>query len=172
MSVKGAKVGLCWERKLAITYTNLWATNNRHSMFHRMFEWKSMWRYGGSCKLWELRCRVSHAIPYCYWRQLEWNHEGQLLLRDNLFLLTRVLIIYILFFNYFFTIVELWPSSSLSTGRVVPLRGDWAIFCHAGSGRVGRVWSVREKSLEIFRIWHLTLCNRPPKPEACCSGRH
>jgi len=31
------------------------------------------------------------------------------------------------------------------------LRGDWAIFCHAGSGRVGRVWSAREKSLEILR---------------------
>jgi len=26
------------------------------------------------------------------------------------------------------------------------LRGDWAIFCHAGSGQVGRVWSGREKS--------------------------
>jgi len=45
----------------------------------------------------------------------------------------------------------LWPSSSLSTVCVVPLRGDWAIFCHAGSGRVGRVRSAREKSLEILR---------------------
>ena len=39
-------------------------------------------------------------------------------------------------------------SSLMSTGCVVPLRGDWCIFCHAGSGRVGRVWSAREKSLE------------------------
>ena len=31
------------------------------------------------------------------------------------------------------------------------LRGDWAIFCHVGSGRVGRVRWVREKSLEILR---------------------
>ena len=46
--------------------------------------------------------------------------------------------------------VGLWPSSSLSTGCVVSLRGDWAIFCHAGSGRVGRVWSAREKSLKIL----------------------
>ena len=28
----------------------------------------------------------------------------------------------------------------LRTGRVVPLREDWAIFCHTGSGRVSRVW--------------------------------
>ena len=34
------------------------------------------------------------------------------------------------------------PSSSMSTGRVMPLRGDWAIFCHAGSKRVGRVRST------------------------------
>jgi len=32
-----------------------------------------------------------------------------------------------------------------------PLRGDRDIFCHGGSGRVGRVWSAREKSLEILR---------------------
>jgi len=32
------------------------------------------------------------------------------------------------------------------------IKGDWAIFCHAGSGRVGRVGSAREKSLEIFRM--------------------
>ena len=32
----------------------------------------------------------------------------------------------------------------------------WAIFCHAGSGRVGRVRSAREKSLEILcRGWEL-----------------
>ena len=54
------------------------------------------------------------------------------------------------------SIVELRPSSSLSTGCVVLLRGDWAIFCHAGSGRVGRVRSAREKSLEILRRgWEL-----------------
>jgi len=46
--------------------------------------------------------------------------------------------------------VGLWPSSSISTGCVVPLRGDWAVFCRVGSGRVGRVWSAREKSLLIL----------------------
>jgi len=52
--------------------------------------------------------------------------------------------------------VKHWPSSSLSTGCVVSLRGDWANFCHAGPGRVGRVWSAREKSLEILRRgWEL-----------------
>ena len=52
--------------------------------------------------------------------------------------------------------VELRPFSSLSTGCVVSLRGDWAIFCYAGSGRVGRVWSARENSLEILRRgWEL-----------------
>jgi len=39
------------------------------------------------------------------------------------------------------------PSSSISMGCVVPLSGDWAIFCHTGLGQVGRVLSAREKSL-------------------------
>ena len=34
-------------------------------------------------------------------------------------------------------------------GCAMPLRGNWAIFCHAGSGRVGRMWSARQNSLEI-----------------------
>ena len=48
------------------------------------------------------------------------------------------------------SMVALRSSSSMSAGCVVQLRGDWAIFCHAGSGRVGRMWSPREKSLEIL----------------------
>ena len=43
------------------------------------------------------------------------------------------------------------PSSSLCTGCVVAMRWDWAIFCHAGSVRVVKVWSAREKSFEILR---------------------
>ena len=55
-------------------------------------------------------------------------------------------------FSHCLSVVELRPSSSLSTSFVVPLRGDWAIFCHAGSGGfIGREWSDREKSFEIFR---------------------
>jgi len=51
--------------------------------------------------------------------------------------------------------VGLQPSSLMSGSRLVPLKGDWTIFCHAGSGRVGRVWSVRE-SLEILcHAWEL-----------------
>ena len=46
-----------------------------------------------------------------------------------------------------------WTSAFLLTGCVVSLRGDWAIFCHAGSGRVGRVRSAREKSLEVLRTF-------------------
>jgi len=40
------------------------------------------------------------------------------------------------FFYYQPLSVHGWtrPSSSLFTGCVVSLRGDWAIFCHAGSG--------------------------------------
>jgi len=49
------------------------------------------------------------------------------------------------------SVVGLQRSSSISTGCVVSLRGDLVIFCHTGSGRVGRVWSAREKSLEILR---------------------
>jgi len=52
--------------------------------------------------------------------------------------------------------LALRPSSSLSTGHVVPFREDWAIFCHAGTGWVGRVWSVGETFLEILRhSWEL-----------------
>ena len=40
---------------------------------------------------------------------------------------------------------------SISTGCLESLRGDWAIFCHAGSGRVGGVWSARKKSIETLR---------------------
>jgi len=36
-------------------------------------------------------------------------------------------------------IVGLQPSSLQSTGCVGSLRGDWAIFCHADSGLIGRV---------------------------------
>ena len=66
------------------------------------------------------------------------------------------IIIKLIKISHCLSIVELRPSSSLSTGCVVSLRGDWAIFCHAGSGRVGRVWSAREKSLKIScRGWEL-----------------
>ena len=53
--------------------------------------------------------------------------------------------------SHHLSMVGHWPSSSLSTGCVVSLRGDCAIFCHAGSGRVGRMRSAREKSREILR---------------------
>ena len=49
--------------------------------------------------------------------------------------------------------IGLRPSSLSSRDCVVPLMGDSAIFCHAGSGQVGRVWSAKEKFLE-------TLCHR------------
>jgi len=54
------------------------------------------------------------------------------------------------------SIVELRPSSSLSTGCVVSLREDWVIFCPASSGWVGRVWSARKKFLEtLHNGWEL-----------------
>ena len=49
------------------------------------------------------------------------------------------------FFSHHLSMVGLQPSSLMSTGCVVPLRGDWAIFCHTGSRRVGRVWSAKKK---------------------------
>ena len=55
-----------------------------------------------------------------------------------------------IYFRHFLPMVERWPSSPMFTDCVVPLREDWAIFCHAGSGRVGRGWSARKKSLEIL----------------------
>jgi len=67
-------------------------------------------------------------------------------------------VLWLVFFSFsrHLSVVGLRPSSSLSTGFVMSLRGDWAIFCHAGSGWVGRVRSAREKSLEILRRgWEL-----------------
>jgi len=54
------------------------------------------------------------------------------------------------------SVVGLRPSSSLPTGCVVSLRGDWAIFCHASSGRVGRVRSTGKNPLKcsaVAGIW-------------------
>ena len=60
------------------------------------------------------------------------------------------------FISHRLSVVGLRPSSALSTGCVVPLRGDRAIFCHAGSGRIGRVWPVKEQPLKILRRgWEL-----------------
>jgi len=44
--------------------------------------------------------------------------------------------------------IEHWSSSLLSTGCLMPLKGNWPICCHAVSGPVGKVWSANEKSLE------------------------
>jgi len=46
-----------------------------------------------------------------------------------------------------------WQASTMRTLpslqlRCVPLKGKRPIFCHAGSGRVGRVWSARENLLK------------------------
>ena len=48
------------------------------------------------------------------------------------------------FFSHSLPIVEPRPFFSMSTGW----GGIWFIFCHAGSGRVGRVWSARENPLK------------------------
>ena len=55
-------------------------------------------------------------------------------------------------FSHHLSMVGLRPSSLLSTGCVVPLRGDWAIFCHADSRRVGRVWSAKEKLVKYSAV--------------------
>ena len=60
------------------------------------------------------------------------------------------LVLVVVFFSHCPFIVELRPSSSLPMGYMVSLRGHWATCCHNSSGRVGRVWSPREKSLEIY----------------------
>ena len=41
-------------------------------------------------------------------------------------------------------------SSLMCTDCVVSLKVDWAIFCSAGSGGVGRAWSARDISLDIL----------------------
>ena len=58
------------------------------------------------------------------------------------------------FFSHCLPVVGLCPSSSATRDCMVPLRGDWAIFCHADSGRVRRVWSAWKKSLEILHHDH------------------
>jgi len=65
------------------------------------------------------------------------------------------------------------PPSSLSAGCIVSLMGDWAIFCHAGSGRVGRVWSTRQKSIEILRrAWELNLGHKADRQWAIALCYH
>jgi len=54
-----------------------------------------------------------------------------------------------------------WTSAFL-TGCVTPWRRDWAIFCHVGPGRVGRVRSAREKFLKI--LCQGQLCQLNPGP--------
>jgi len=61
-------------------------------------------------------------------------------------------------FSHHLYMVGHWPSSSLSIGCMVSLRGDWAIFYNAGSGRVGKAWSARKNSLGILRRgWELNM---------------
>ena len=57
------------------------------------------------------------------------------------------------FFSHRLSMAGLWPTSSLSAGCVVPLRGNGAIFCHTDSGRVGRVWSAWEKFPWNTPLW-------------------
>jgi len=59
-------------------------------------------------------------------------------------------------FSHCLPTVEFQPSSSLSTGCVVSLRGDWAIFCQADPGCVGRVWSAKKKSPYSTTAWNWT----------------
>ena len=54
------------------------------------------------------------------------------------------------FYTYISAVLCLWLDSVI-TGCVAPMRGGWTIFCHAGSGHVGRMWSAREKTLKILR---------------------
>jgi len=59
-------------------------------------------------------------------------------------------------FSHHLYMVGHWPSSWLSTGCMLSLRGAWAVFYNAGSGQVGKVWSARKKSLGILRRgWEL-----------------
>jgi len=66
------------------------------------------------------------------------------------------------------SVVGLWPSSSLSTGCVVPLRGDWAIFCHACSGRVGRKTILKI----LHRGWELNPVHREDRQWAIPLSYH
>jgi len=76
-------------------------------------------------------------------------------------------------FSHHLSILGLWPSSSLSTGCAVSLRGHWAIFCHAGSGRVGGVRSAREKSLEVLpHGWELNPGHREDRQWAIPLSYH
>jgi len=52
------------------------------------------------------------------------------------------------FFSHFLSVVGRRPPSLISTGCGVPLKGDWAILCHIGSGLIGRVWSLRQEPLK------------------------
>ena len=55
------------------------------------------------------------------------------------------------YFSRCLSMVELLSSSSMSTSCLVSLRGAWAIFCDAGSGRIGRARVISQgKTLCLF----------------------
>jgi len=60
----------------------------------------------------------------------------------------KVSLFLIFYFSHCLSMVGLQSSSSMSTDCVVLLKGDWTIFRHAGSGRVGRVWSARKNTVK------------------------
>ena len=64
----------------------------------------------------------------------------------DLWLCLLVNFVRLLSFSHCLSMVVLRPSSSISIDCVV--REDWAIFCHADSGRVGRVWSAWKNPLK------------------------
>ena len=92
---------------------------------------------------WLISAKCNLAVP-CGWKSewLEWSIRQPNTLAGLCFLN--------FYFSYCLSMVGLRPSSSPS------IEGTSSHFCHAGSGRVGRVWSAREKSLEILhRGWEL-----------------
>ena len=78
-------------------------------------------------------------------------HSSAMKLGYVLQLTSRGLFQIIFFFlSHCMSVVGLWPSSSMSIGCMVPLKGYWVICWHADSGGVGREWSARENSLGIL----------------------
>jgi len=105
-------------------FHNIWYSNAMPSSMWGHF--KNPWNF-----------LVFVALPFIYlkWRKTAmvkyYTGNGKLLLMEHLTLESCGL-----FSNYFshcLSIVELRPSFLISTGCVVPLRGDWATFRHPGS---------------------------------------
>jgi len=59
------------------------------------------------------------------------------------------------YLNHRLSVAGLWLSFTISTGCVVPLKKDWAFFCHVGSGNTPPRPGIEPRPQERQTVIHL-----------------